>query len=94
MDEERDTHGGQEISTQDFDVEACRKETNWDTWHRWKIDRLPKLVLPGTGIEPPEDDLRGLKHAGAKIQDKKVQIVISCAFNNKKRVHFVEIIIV
>jgi hypothetical protein len=37
---------------------------------------------------------RGLKHVGAKIQDKKVQIVISCAFNNKKRVHFVGIIIV
>jgi hypothetical protein len=27
---------------------------------------------------------RGLKHVGAKIQEKKVQIVISCAFNNKK----------
>jgi hypothetical protein len=28
-----------------------------------------------------------LKHVGAKIQDKKVEIVISCDFNNKKRVH-------
>jgi hypothetical protein len=36
---------------------------------------------------------RGLKHVGAKIQDK-IQIVISCDFNNKKRVHFVGIIIV
>jgi hypothetical protein len=35
-----------------------------------------------------------LKHVGAKLQDKKVQIVISGAFNNKKRVHFVGIIIV
>jgi hypothetical protein len=26
--------------------------------------------MPGTGIEPPEDDPRGLKHVGAKIQDK------------------------
>jgi hypothetical protein len=34
-----------------------------------------------------------LKHVGAKIQDK-IQIVISCDFNNKKRVHFVGIIIV
>jgi hypothetical protein len=45
-------------------------------------------------MEPPEDDPRGLKHVGAKIQHKKGQIVISCAFNNKKRVHFVGIIIV
>jgi hypothetical protein len=35
-----------------------------------------------------------LKHVGAKIQGQKVQIVISCAFNNKKLVHFVGIIIV
>jgi hypothetical protein len=51
-------------------------------------------VCGGTGIEPPEDNARGLKHVGAKIQDKKVQIAISCAFNNKKWVHFVGIIIV
>jgi hypothetical protein len=44
---------------------------------------------------PPEDDPRGLKHVGAKnTKTKKVQIVISCAFNNKKLVHFVGIIIV
>jgi hypothetical protein len=34
-----------------------------------------------------------LKHVGAKIQDKKVQIVIACDFNDKKRVHFVGTII-
>jgi hypothetical protein len=33
MDEERGTHGRQEISTQDFDGETCRKETTWDTWY-------------------------------------------------------------
>ena len=32
MDEERSTHGGQEIPTQDFDGETRRKETTWDTW--------------------------------------------------------------
>jgi hypothetical protein len=37
---------------------------------------------------------RGLKHVGAKIQDKKVQNVMSCTFNNKKLAHFVGIIIV
>jgi hypothetical protein len=35
-----------------------------------------------------------LKYVGAKIQDKKLEIVISGAFNNKQRVHFVGIIIV
>jgi len=45
MDEERGTHGGQEISTQDFDGETCREETTWETWHRWEINRLLKLVL-------------------------------------------------
>jgi hypothetical protein len=35
-----------------------------------------------------------LKHIGAKNTKTKVQIVISCAFNNKKLVHFVGIIIV
>jgi hypothetical protein len=34
----------------------------------------------------PEDDPRGLKHVGAKNTTTKVQIVISCAFNNKKLV--------
>jgi hypothetical protein len=29
-----------------------------------------------------------LKHVGAKNTKKKVQIVISCAFNNNKLVHF------
>jgi hypothetical protein len=49
--------------------------------------------VTGTGIEPPEDDPRGLKHVGAKYKTK-LQIVISCDFNNKKRVHLVGIIIV
>jgi hypothetical protein len=44
--------------------------------------------------DAPEDDPRGLKHVGAKNSKTKVQIVISCAFNNKKPVHFVGIIIV
>jgi hypothetical protein len=35
-----------------------------------------------------------LKHVGAKNTDKKIEIVISGAFNNKKLVHFVGIIIV
>jgi hypothetical protein len=35
-----------------------------------------------------------LKHVGAKNTKTKVQIVISCAFNNKKLVRFVGIIIV
>jgi hypothetical protein len=35
-----------------------------------------------------------LKHVGAKNTKTKVHIVISCAFNNKKLVHFVGIIIV
>jgi hypothetical protein len=43
---------------------------------------------------PPEDDPRGLKHVVAKNTKTKVQIVISCAFNNKKLVHSVGIIIV
>lgn len=44
-DEERGTHGGLEIPTQDMDEETCRKETTWDTWHRWDINTLPTLVL-------------------------------------------------
>jgi hypothetical protein len=35
------------------------------------IERLLlHVTTTGTGIEPPEDDPRGLKHVGAKIQDK------------------------
>jgi len=45
MDEERGTHGGQEITTQEFDGETCRNETTWDTWHRWEINSPLKLVL-------------------------------------------------
>jgi hypothetical protein len=30
MNEERDTHGGEEICTQDFNGETCRKETSWE----------------------------------------------------------------
>jgi hypothetical protein len=42
---------------------------------------------------PPEDGPRGPKHVGAKnTKTKKVQIVISCAFN--KIVHFIGTIIV
>jgi hypothetical protein len=50
--------------------------------------------LLGTDIAPPDDDPRGLKHVGAKNARTEVQIVISCAFNNKKLAHFVGIIIV
>jgi hypothetical protein len=32
VDEERDTHGGNEISAQDFDGENCTKGTIWNTW--------------------------------------------------------------
>jgi hypothetical protein len=49
--------------------------------------------MPVPDIEPHEDDPRGLKHVGAKIQDK-ITDVISCDFSNKKRVHLVGIIIV
>jgi hypothetical protein len=45
-------------------------------------------------MAPPEDDPRGLKDVGAKNTKTKVQTVISCAFNNKKLVHFVGIIVV
>jgi hypothetical protein len=44
-------------------------------------------------LTPAEDDPRGLKHVGEKYKTK-LQVVISCDFNNKKRVHFVGIIIV
>ena len=51
MDEECGTHDGQETATQDFVGETCRKETTWDTWHRWEISRLLKLVLKKEDVE-------------------------------------------
>jgi hypothetical protein len=50
--------------------------------------------LLGGASHHPATQPRGLKHVGAKNTKTKVQIVISCAFNNKKLVHFVGIIIV